>query len=305
MTRRRSAVWAFVVLALNCAAVELRELPEVLATLNGVPIRRAELSSALAPRLEALGGNAAPEELRRVVRGAVDDEICGRLLSAMLSEAGLAPSRELALEYLAGVLRELPAPRRRELERELLPQADEPGFQLKAAVHLYLLRHCDRALLTVTDAEVGRYYQMNILRYRLPERWDVGVIRIDRRKAAAVELAESARARLLQGESFARVAGEVDPEGGGEKLSPEELRRLFADELSRLSAGDVSRVISAPDACFVLLLRKKEPGGVVPLEEAAGYIRLELSAAKDTLALRQVLAKRVAESRIVYSALER
>ena len=47
------------------------------------------------------------------------------------------------------------------------------------------------------------------------------------------------------------------------------------------------------------------PGGVIPLDEAAGYIRLELSAAKDTLALRQVMVRRVAESKIVYSAIGR
>ena len=297
---RRSAISLLLALTFGGSAAELRELPEVLAELDGIPIRRDELASALAPRLGALDAKAAPETVRREVRRIVDDEICRRLLSAILREDGLKPSRELALEYISGVLRELPAPRRTELERELLPQADIPGFQLKAAVHFSLMRHFDAEVLKVSDAEVARYYRLNQLRYRKSESWDVGVIRIDRRKTGAADLAESARARLLQGEPFGHVAGETDPEGGGKALSPEELRRLFADELSRLSPGDVSRVITGGGAFFVLRLNGKEPGGIVPIDEVAGYIRLELSAAKDSLALRKMLTARMAKSRVVY-----
>lgn len=290
--------------ALSCGAVELVELPEVLATFNGVPVTRSELAAVLRPRLASLDGRNQKAAVRDEIRRAVDDEICRRLLGEMLKSAGLTPSRELALEYLAGVFRDIPAARRGELERELLPQVDTPAFQLKAAVHLYLVRHFDRGLLKITDSEIKRYYQLNQLRYRLPEKWDVGVIRIARRRTAAAETAESARARLLQGEPFERVAKEVDPEGGGSGLSPSELRRLFANELSRLAPGDISRVISGPDSFYILLLRKRELGGMIPLDEAAGYIRLELSAAKDSLALRRLLMDRIGRAKIVYAAFD-
>ena len=301
MMRRRSAMAAAVFAVLSCGAVELVELPEVLATLNGVPIRRDELAAVLTPRLAGMEGGPRETAVRKEVRRAVDDEICRRLLDDMLKKAALKPSRELALEYLAVMLADVPILRRRELERELLPQADSPEFQLKAAVHIYLLRRFERGILKVTDREIERYYQLNQLRYRLPERWDVGVIRIDRKRNSAADLAEEARARLLQGEAFERVAKEIDPDGGGERLSPEELRRLFADELSRLSPGDVSRAVSTADAFFVLLLRGRELGGAIPLEEVSGCIRLELSAVKDTLALRKLIVERIAESVIVYA----
>ena len=255
----------------------------------------------MTPRLAGMEGGPRETAVRKEVRRAVDDEICRRLLDDMLKKAALKPSRELALEYLAVMLADVPILRRRELERELLPQADSPEFQLKAAVHIYLLRRFERGILKVTDREIERYYQLNQLRYRLPERWDVGVIRIDRKRNSAADLAESARARLLQGEAFERVAKEIDPDGGGERLSPEELRRLFADELSRLSPGDVSRAVSTADAFFVLLLRGRELGGAIPLEEVSGCIRLELSAVKDTLALRKLIVERIAESVIVYA----
>lgn len=299
--RKSCAVSLLLISVLAGSGAELRELPEVLAELDGVSIRRDDLAGTLGPRLGAVDPGAGAEAVRREVRSCVDDEIFRRLLGGMLREDGIVPSRELALEYIASVLRELPAPRRRELELELLPQADDPEFQLKAAVHFSLLRRFDGKLLRVTDAEVARYYRLNALRYRKPEHWDVGVIRIAGQKRGGAELAESVRARLLQGEAFEHVAREADPEGGGKSLTPEELRRLFADELTRLSPGDVSRVIADSGAYFVLKLNKKEPGGMIPIETVAGYIRLELSAAKDSFALRKELARRVSKSRIVYA----
>ena len=100
------------------------------------------------------------------------------------------------------------------------------------------------------------------------------------------------------------MAAEFSPDGGGDTLPPERLHKLFAAELSRLSAGDVSSVIKDADAFYVLLLRDKKIGGDIPLAEAEPFIRMELSALKDALALRRVLAGRFAASEIVYTPLE-
>lgn len=280
------------------AAMEISELPEVLAHLNDIPIKRGDVAASLAPRI--VGYDEPCEDVRRAVRRAVDDEICRRLLDDMLKEEHIRPSREIALEYIAGILRDIPPMRRAELERELLPQAQHADFQLKAAVHFYLLRRCDPELLRVSAAEMERYYYLNLPRYRTPEHLDVGVIRIDRKRKDAASVAATARARLLQGESFDRVASELDPEGG-ERTSPEELRSLFSGALERLQPGDVSEVIDASDAFYVLLLRKRDPGREMLPEEVGGYIRLELSSAKDSLALRELLLRRMAGCRIVYT----
>ncbi len=304
MTRFLIKTAGFLWLADAVAALELGVLPEVLAVHDGSPVRRDELASALVRPLSALDLPADADKIRKLVRREVDNEICRRMLEAMLAAAKLTPSRELALRYVNESLRPLAPAAKLILERKLLPQIDRPEFQLKAATHWFLLTRFDPALFEVSPAEVERCYMLNQANYRRADRWDVGVIRIDRKRSNAAEAAEEARARLLQGEAFERVAAEFSPAGGGDSLPPEKLHRLFAAELSRLSAGDVSAVLKDADAFYVLLLRDKEIGGVMPLGEAEPYIRLELSALKDALALRRVLAGRFAASKIVYTPLE-
>ena len=285
------------------AALEIGSLPEVLAVCNGIPVKREELAEVLERPLAELKSPEDRDKIRQLIRRAVDNEICRRMLSAMLTSAGLAPSRELALRYVNESLLPLAPAAKLALERELLPQVDRPEFQLKAATHLFLLTRFDPSLLAVSAAEVERCYQLNRENYRRPDHFDVGVIRIERRRPNAADAAEEARARLLQGEAFDRIAATYSPDGGG-ALPPERMRKLFASELSRMSAGDVSSVLSDADAFYVLLLRDKRIGGVIPLSEAEPYIRMELSALKDSLALRKLLAERFVSDGVVYTPLE-
>ena len=281
--------------------MDTSELPEVLAELNGVPIRREELKSELDPQLAPLDAKRDRAQVQSIVRRGVDEAICRRLLDAELKKQGIVPSRTVAEEYLAGMLRLMPPGSRKKFEEEISPRLDTPDFQLKAAVHIYLERRFSPDLLAVSAAEVGRYYELNRLRYRLPERWDIGVIRIDGRRGDAAETAASARARLLQGENFERVAKEVDPEGAGGKLPTGEMRAIFARELAAMSPGDVSNVVSARDGYYVMLLRGREVGGEMPLAEVAPFIVMEISSAKDSLALNKVLTAALRAAHVRYA----
>lgn len=299
---RRSCITAFAVaLPVFLGAMDPAELPEVLAELNGVPIRREEVAVELAPKLASLESARDRVRVRSIVRGSVDDAICRRLLDAELKKQGIIPSRAVAEAYLAGLLKRMPPLSRGNFEKELAPRLDTPDFQLKAAVHILLERRFPPEMLAVSAAEVGRYYELNRLRYRLPENWDLGVIRIDRSRGDAAEVAASARARLLQGENFERVAKEVDPEGASGRLPTGEMREVFAKELAALEPGDVSRVIPAPDGYYVLLLRGRTAGGEIPLAEAAPFIVMEISSAKDSLALKKVLTEAFKTAQVRYA----
>ena len=304
MTGRWLKTAALFLLANAVSALDLDRLPEVLATCDGAPIRRDELAPALTRQLAPLKLPEDADKIRKLVRREVDNAICRRMLGAMLGAAKLTPSRDTALRYVDESLRPLAPAAKLILERELLPQVDRPEFQLKAATHLFLLTCFDPALFEISSAEVERCSMLNKGNYRRADKLDVGVIRIDRKRSNAAEAAEEARARLLQGEPFDRVATEFSPEGGEKDLPPEKVHNLFASELSRLAAGDVSQVLKDADAFYVLLVREKQIGGAIPLAEAEPYIRMELSALKDALALRQVLAGRFAASKIDYTTLE-
>ena len=301
MRRYRFVLAAAVVFPLLGRAMDPAELPEILAVVNGKTIRRDELTSELAPRLAKLELDRDRSQVRGAVRQCVDDAICRFLLDAELKKSGIVSCRAAAEIYLAGLLRLMPPTSGAKFEREIAPRLDTPEFQLKAAVHLYLERRFPPGMLTVSRAEVERYYELNRLRYRLPERWDLGVIRIDRKRADAAEVAAVARARLLQGENFERVAKEVDPEGAGGRLPTGEVRALFAQELATMAPGDVSNVVATPEAYCVMLLRGRIAGGTMPLEEVAPYVIMEISSAKDSLALNRVLTKVFEAAHVVYS----
>lgn len=295
---------AFFMLLSTAAALEIGSLPETLAVCDGVPVKREDVAGELARPLSALNLPDDRDRIRKAVRRAVDNEICRRMLGSMLTAAGFSPSRELTVRYVNESLRPLAPAAKLAFEKELLPQVDKPEFQLKAATHLFLLTRFDPALFEVSAAEVERCYQLNQANYRRADRWDVGVIRIDRKRKDAADAAGAARARLLQGESFDRIAAEYSPDGGEGQLVLEKVYKLFAAELSRLSAGDVSAVLRDTEAFYVLLLRDKKIGGVIPLAEAEPYIRMELSALKDSLALRKLLAERFVSANIVYTPLD-
>ena len=72
-------------------------------------------------------------------------------------------------------------------------------------------------------------------------------------------------------------------------------------DVAALSPGDVSGVIDAHDAYYILLLRDKQAGGEMPVEEVAPFIVMEISSAKDTLALRKVLIEALSSTTISFS----
>jgi hypothetical protein len=282
--------------------MDTAELPETLAVVNGVPIRRGEVAAELAPQLAPLDSTRDGVRIRNIIRQATDEAICRKLLESELEKYGIVPSRAAADAYLAGLRSLMPSSSRGKFESEIAPRLDDPAFQLKAAVHLYLERRFSPELLTVSYAEIGRYYELNRLRYRLPEHWDIGVIRIDRKRHPdAGEMAAAVRARLLQGEVFERVAKEVDPEGAGGRMPTGEVRELFARELAAMAPGDVSNVVPTSDAYYVMLLRDRQTGGVMPLDEVAPFIVMEISAAKDALALRKVLSEALTAANVTYA----
>ena len=303
MNSARFFTVAFSLLLHSLSAFDVDALPEILANCNGKPVARDEVSAELKSPLSALKLPEDRDKIEKLIRRAVDNVICRRILDEQLAAAGLRPSRALALEYINAAMAPLAPAAKLALERELLPHADDGAFQLKAATHLLLVRVFGRNLMEVDSGEVERFYELNRSRYSKPDRWNVGVIRIGSEKKDAVEAAEAARARLLQGELFERVAGEYDPDGSGKNVPAEKLHALFARELSRMAEGDVSPVLRVADGLYVLQLRRKKIGGVMPLEEAESYIRIELSALKDTLALRSFLAERFRASKIVYAEL--
>ena len=268
-------------------------LPEVVATVDGKPIRRSELSVQLPP-------GAVPDRaaLIPLMRRAIEAKICFALIDELLRSAGIVPSRELALEYLKQLNSLLP----RGIPGtppERFPQlASQPQFQLNAALHRCFARMAPDQI-KVTDQEIETFYRLNQPQFLLPEQVDLGIIQFPASRPTAREEAETVRSRLLQGEAFDRVAREVNPEGV--TLDAGAIVQLLRREQPELKVNGISRPLRAGEFWVVVKLRGKTEPAFVPLETVAPYIREQLAAAKVGRALELYLRERMQKMKIEFN----
>ena len=267
-------------------------LPEVVATVDGKPIRRSELSVQLPP-------GAVPDRaaLIPLMRRAIEAKICFALIDELLRSAGIVPSRELALEYLKQLNSLLP----RGIPGtppERFPQlASQPQFQLNAALHRCFARMAPDQI-KVTDQEIETFYRLNQPQFLLPEQVDLGIIQFPASRPTAREEAETVRSRLLQGEAFDRVAREVNPEGV--TLDAGAIVQLLRREQPELKVNGISRPLRTGEFWVVVKLRGKTEPAFVPLETVAPYIREQLAAAKVGRALELYLRERMQKMKIEF-----
>lgn len=198
-------------------------LPEVVATVDSVPIRRDELAAQLTLSRQA-PPNADRAVLARLMRQAVEERIYLDIIRQLLAEQRIVPDEASALAYLKEMNALLPRGIPGVPPAEFARLAAEPQFQLNAALHRYF-KQCYPDWVKVDDREVENAYRLDQQRFLLPEKLELGVIEVERSRDNARETIEDARARLRQGENFDRVAAEVSPDGV--KSSAETVMELF------------------------------------------------------------------------------
>lgn len=267
-------------------------LPEVVATVDGKPIRRSELSVNLP-------AGAVPDRaaLVSLMRGAVEAKICLSLIDELLHSAGIVPSRELALEYLKQLNSLLPRGIPGTPPERFSILASQPQFQLNAALHRCFARMAPDQI-KVTEQEVETFYRLNQTQFLLPEQFDLGIIQFPVNLPVGREEAETVRSRLLQGEAFDRVAREVNPQGV--TLDALRVAASLRKEEPELKVGGISRPFRVDDFWVIVKLRGRTPSSFVPLEAVAPYIREQLAAAKVGRALELYLRGRMRTMKIEF-----
>lgn len=293
---KRGAIAAALLLAVVAAAEPgggiWDFLPEVVATVDGRPIRRSELQVKLPP-------GAVPDRaaLIALMQNAIETKICFMLIDELLNSTGIVPSRELALEYLTELNSLLP----RGIPGtppERFPQlASRPQFQLNAALHRCFARR-DPERIKVSEQEIETFYRLNQKMFLLPERLDLGIMQFPAASPGGREAAEAARARLLQGEAFDRVAREFNPDGV--TLDAFRVTGELRNQQPELKVSGISRPFRVEEFWVIVKLRGRTPAAFVPLESVAPYIREQLAAAKVGRALEAYLRSRMREMKIEF-----
>ena len=283
----RLAAWIAVVFSAVSlfAAGEFDFLPETVASVNGKAVTREMVIA----RLRKTGGGFAESgraSLIAAAKNAAETEIYFYLLGRLMAVEGIAPSEETAAKKLEELEKAVPNDMPESVRRELRKLAVSEHFRWNVALQEYLGKVAPE-VIAVSPVEVEQRYRLNQEQFRLPEQFRFGVIRVRKSRPEAREVAEAARARLLQGEDFDRVAAEVDPDGG--MLPDAEILGILKQGDPSLPVNTVSRILENDDAYFLIKIKSKTPGRFIPLEQLAPYLQLQLASEKAGRALELLL----------------
>jgi peptidyl-prolyl cis-trans isomerase SurA len=153
-----------------------------------------------------------------------------------------------------------------------------------------LVRRQVRSKISVTDADVERYYNLNAKNYRSADRARFRHILFSLSETAAPEVVEKTLAkakevyaRIEGGEDFAKLAGELS-EGAGRGAGGDIgwvnrgtlIRGLDEAAFEKLSVGQVSEPFRTGMGYHIVKLEAREFGAVQPLTSVASKIKAEL-----------------------------
>ncbi len=165
--------------------------------------------------------------------------------------------------------------------------------------------------ITVTDAEIQKFYDDNPSYFEKPEQVKARHILIKvpqdatpEQKAAAKKKAEALQKRAAKGEDFATLAKE-NSEGpsakdGGELgyFSQKQMVKPFADAAFALKPGQVSDVVETRFGYHVIKVEDRRAAGKVPLSEVKERIRDSLQKQKVGEAMRAILSQLQKDAKI-------
>jgi peptidyl-prolyl cis-trans isomerase C len=268
------------------------QLPAVLAKVNGEDITRPEFEKAV-QNIERQAGQPVPAAERdRIYRQILDDLIRYRLV-LQESKARKSSLTEADVDArLASVRKQFPdeAAFNAMLKEQNLTLAQIREELRTEMVVESLLRSEVEPKIAVTDAEISAFFKENPQNFQAPERVHASHVLIAVPEGAAAEVKTAALAkantvlkRARSGGDFAALAKEHSedpgsaPAGGdlgffqaGQMVGP------FNDVAFKLAPGAISDPVETQFGYHIIKVHAKEPGRVVPLDEARPRIEEHL-----------------------------
>ena len=264
------------------------QLPDVVATVNGEAINKAEFEGAM-QALEGRAGGPVPTEQRdRIFRGMLDDMIAFRLL---VQEAGarkiVVPDADIDAQ-VAQMRSQFSSDA--EFQHALAAQKVTPAkvrdnARTQLAVEKLLASEVE-SRIAVTPAAIADFYQKNPDKFQQGARVRASHVLISvaqnadaATKQQAKAKAEAVLAELGSGKDFAAVARDnsQDPgsaAGGGDLgyFQQGQMVPAFDQVAFTLKPGEMSGVVESPFGFHIIKVADKQAARVVPLDEAKPQI---------------------------------
>lgn len=263
---------------------------DVLAKVNGTTITRAEseratqvlLAQSRAPK------DLPPEVMKQASAAALDQLISTELLYQTGMKREIKDLDKQITDKVSQGKAQFGTPAEYEaaLKANNLTENDLLASVRKSVVINNLLEKEISSKIVVTDADMKKYYDENLDKFKLPEKYHASHILIGvepqakpDEKLKAKEKAESIRKRILAGEDFATLAktesscpskeqgGDLGSFGKGEMV-PE-----FEKAAAALKPGGISEVVETQFGYHVIKLIEKNDAGTVKFDEAKEKIK--------------------------------
>jgi peptidyl-prolyl cis-trans isomerase SurA len=272
-----------------------RIVDQLIAVIDGEPYTLRNVQEFSKSRLNREFPTGDLNSLNESDGQTLEQFITERLLEAEVRDAGIKVNAEDVEHYVEEVKKN-----NRLSEADFKLALAREGMTLeayKASVKTELektelVRRQVRSKITVTDADVERYYNLNAKNYRSVDRARFRHILLSLSETAAPEVTEQTLtkakevyARIEAGEDFAKVAGEVS-EGAGRNAGGDIgwvnrgtlIAGLDTAVFQKLSVGQVSEPFRTSMGYHIVKLEERQVGAVQPLTAVAPKIKADLQA---------------------------
>ena len=303
------------------AAAPLFDDP-VIAKGTGIEIKRSQLDDAFTnvKAAAAARGQNIPDAQRSLLEANLLDElIVTKILAAKATAADKVKATEEAEKNIAKIRKSFPS-EEKFLERLKLMKINGVDEMEKKMVEGNLpkavLERELKSQVTVTDAEVKKFYDENPSRFEQAEQVRASHVLIGTKDAAGKDLTDAQKAdkrkkieellkRAKAGEDFAKLAKEYseDPgskDNGGEYTFPrgQMVPEFESAAFSLKKAGDISDVVTTPFGYHIIKLSEKIPAKNLTLTEVSSDLKDGLAGQKMQKLIPGYIEKVEAEAKV-------
>jgi peptidyl-prolyl cis-trans isomerase C len=258
-------------------------LPQVLAKVDGQPVARAELESAVKDAEARAGRPVPPAERDAVYRGLLDRVILFKLLANEAKVRGVTVTPQEVTERIAQIKQQFPseAEFQKELAKRHTTMAQLQEEQRRDLVNAKTIEAEVAPKLAVTDADLDTFYKANPDQFKEQEtvRASHILFSVAKDAAPAAKLATKTEAegvlkRVKAGEDFAALAKQYSKDpgsaavGGDLNFFPKgQMVPPFDAAAFAMKPGDISDLVETDFGYHIIKLTEKRTGRTVPLAE--------------------------------------
>lgn len=266
---------------------------QLIAVVNGEPYTLSNVNRYSNERFRRGFPTGSLAEINSADRDTLEQFVTDKLLEAEAREGGINISDEDVTRYIEQVKRT------NRLSDDDLKTALSREGQTLASYRLSVKSQMEKAEIidrqvrrkvNITDADVERYYKLNMKNYRTDERAHIRHILFSLAENAppdqvqrTMERAKEIHQRIVNGEDFAALAQEYSDGAGraaGGDIGWVKRGTLIAglEEIAfqKLSVGQVSEPFRTTMGVHIVKLEAREAGKVAPLSAVAPRIKEEL-----------------------------